>query len=171
MSNIDYKQEIVERLRFISGHKTTDTLNIQFLKQRSIPGRIVQAIIYTDRAGQAIDFICYLAQDTQGRWHFRGGTGRGSGTGTVRNHPWVELAGGGWPHDFYAGGYIVNQGSEVARVRLIASTGVTMEDSVDDQLVLFLTDQKVDIPFIAELYDRSGKLILRHDGFNVRIIP
>jgi len=37
-----------------------------------------------------------------------------------------------------------------------------MEDTVDAGVVLFVTDQHVELPLQAELYDQSGQMIGRH---------
>ena len=76
--------------------------------------------------------------------------------------PWVNLVGGGWPATFYAGGRVVDLHRTVARVRVIAANGVVIEDSIDDGLVLFLTDQHVEPPWRAELYDRTGQMLSHH---------
>ena len=49
------------------------------------------------------------------------------------------------------------------RVRLRAANGTVLEeDTVDDDVVLFLTDEQVHVPVYAELLDRSGQVVLQH---------
>jgi hypothetical protein len=47
-------------------------------------------------------------------------------------------------------------------VRLRAANGTVLEDTVEDGLVLFLTDDAVQVPIAAELLDRSGHVLSQH---------
>jgi hypothetical protein len=62
----------------------------------------------------------------------------------------------------WAGGHVIDNGLDVARVRLTGSNGQVLEDTVDDGLVLFVTDQKVRVPVQIELYNRSGEVVGKH---------
>jgi hypothetical protein len=108
-----------------------------------------------------VQVIVAVAQDTAGRWHIQSITG-GGGRSPPRTMPWVNLVGGGWPATFYAGGRVVDLHRTVARVRVNAANGVVIEDSIDEGLVLFLTDQHVEPPWRAELYDRTGQMLSHH---------
>ncbi|MGO8947919.1 MAG: hypothetical protein ACLQUY_09695 [Ktedonobacterales bacterium] len=67
----------------------------------------------------------------------RGGSGGGEGgSRLVRDQPWVNLGGEGWPNDFYAGGRVIDNGTGVVRIRLIAANRTILEDSVEDGTVL-----------------------------------
>ena len=143
---------------------------IKFLKERSIAQRQVHAVTFEDETGQPFHFISFVTQDTQGRWHVEMGGGGGGGSGSPasgprRNHPWANLAGGGWEDRFWAGGWVIDNGLDVTRVRLTGSNGQVLEDTVDDGLVLFVTDQKVRVPVQVELYNRSGELVGQHPWF------
>jgi len=140
---------------------------IRFLKERSLPGRKVLAGTFENQAGRMMNFTQYLMQNEQGEWEVRGGSGGGEGgSRLVREQPWVNLGGGGWPNDFYAGGHVIDNGSGVARIRLVAANGTILEDSVEDGIVLFLSEQPVDIPLQAELYDHHGKRVANHEVFD-----
>src|SRR5258708_5687286 len=131
---------------------------IRFLKERSLPGRKVLAGIFENQAGRMMNFTQYLVQNEQGVWEVRGGSGGGEGgSRLVREQPWVNLGGGGWPNDFYAGGHVIDNGSGVARVRLVAANGTILEDSVEDGTVLFLSEPPVDIHLQADLYHHPRK--------------
>ncbi len=140
--------------------------SVKFLKERSIPHCQVHAVTFEDEAGQQWDCVCFVAQNAQGLWHFEMSGGGGSGgeikRHPARDHPWANLAGGGWQDRFWAGGYVINNGLDVARVRLTGSNGQVLEDTVDDGLVLFVTDQKVRVPIEVALYNRSGELVGQH---------
>jgi hypothetical protein len=77
-----------------------------------------------------------------------------------RGHAWVNLGGGWGP--FYAGGAVLENGGEVVRVRLRAADGTTLEDTVESGLVLFITDDEMRRPILAELIDRSGQIMSQH---------
>lgn len=144
---------------------------IIFLKERSIPHRQVHAVAFEDETGQPHHFICFVAQDAHGSWHFEMGGGGGGGDikrEPRRPYPWANLAGGGWEERFWAGGWVSDNSLDVTRVRLICSNGQVVEDRVDDNgLVLFVTDQKVRVPVQVELYARSGDLVGQHSCFDV----
>jgi hypothetical protein len=77
-----------------------------------------------------------------------------------RGHPWVNLGGGGWPKQFYAGGQVLEHVGAVVRLR--AANGTVLEDTVEDGMVLFLTDAEVRLPVYAELVDPSGQIVSQH---------
>jgi len=142
-----------------------DVSTMRFLKERGIPRRQVHAVTFDTVEGQQMRFTCDLAQDNDGNWHVKGGTGSSADDSPVRATPWANLGGGGWPANFYAGGVVLDNGSDVARVRLIAANGTLMEDTVDAGVVLFVTDQRVELPLQAELYDRNGRMVGQHVAF------
>jgi hypothetical protein len=175
MANADPKQEIVtklSRLLLPKASKSSPVSNgaqeeqrtLQFLKERCIPGRQVYFVLFEDGKGQKVHFTCYVVQDAQGNWQFRGAAGDGiTGTpGPVVERAWANLGGGGMPDHFHAGGYIADHGLDVVHVRLVAKNGTILEDTVEDGIVLFLTDKLVTLPIQAELYDRAGKLVYTH---------
>jgi hypothetical protein len=60
---------------------------------------------------------------------------------------------------FYAYGEVVDHGFDIVRVRLISPNGLMLEDTVQDGLVLFVSDQPIFTPLQAELYNRTGQLV------------
>lgn len=138
---------------------------IRFVKARSIPGRQVHAVTFETQAGQPMSWVCSVRQDDAGDWRFVGGAGGSANGSPRRDDPWVNLGGGGWPRQFYAGGCVLDDGKGVVRVRLHATNGVELEDSVDDDVVLFLTDSTVQLPVEAELIDGAGTTVGRHVAF------
>ena len=142
-----------------------ETLTV--VKMRALGSRRLYAVTFTGRAGRPTLFFCHMIQDEHdGAWRFDGGAGGGtSGSDPRRGFAWVNLGGGGWPIRFYAGGRMVeDDAGVVTRVRLRAANGVTIEDTVDGGLALFLTDAAVTLPIRAELLDASGALVSQHDG-------
>lgn len=133
----------------------------QFGKARRIPHAQVQVVTFETQAGQRMRFICCVRQDQAGEWQLVGGAG-GAANGTPRRgHPWVNLGGGG-PRPYYAGGQVLEHAGVVVRVRLRAANGTVLEDTVDDDVVLFLTDEQVQQPVYAELLDWSGQVVSQH---------
>ncbi|GCF10184.1 hypothetical protein [Dictyobacter arantiisoli] len=179
MAHQDPKQEIINRLTRLlvaspgkipvgtPQENTPETKNktLRFLKERSLPGRIVYIVVFENEQGSEIYFTCYVEQDTQGNWLFRGAAGdgiMGHNPGPVVERAWANLGGGGMPNHFYAGGFVADHGQDVTRVCLIAKCGTVVEDNVENGMVLFLTDQPVDLPIQAELYNRADTLIYSH---------
>ena len=142
-----------------------DMATIQFLKERGIPGRQVHAVTFTDADAHRMRFTYYLVQDDAGDWRVEGAAGGSADGAPIRATPWANVGGGGWPANFYAGGAVLHNGLDVARVRLIAANGTIMDDTVDAGMVLFVTDQRVELPLHAELYDRAGQVVARHGVF------
>jgi len=147
------------------GGMGADVTTMQFLKERGIPHRQVHAVVFDTAEGRRMRFTCYLVQDDAGDWRVDGGAGGSADGAPVRADPSVNLGGGGWPASFYAGGVVVDNGLDVARVRLIAANGTIMEDTVDAGVVLFVTAQRVELPLQAELYDRDGQMVGQHGAF------
>lgn len=135
---------------------------LQFGKTRSIPFGEIHAVTFETQTGQRLRFVCYVRQDKVGEWQFVGGAGGGVNGDPRRGHPWVNLGGGGWPKQFYAGGQVLEHAGRVVRVRLRAANGTVLEDSVEDGMVLFLTDKEVHPPVYAELVDPSGQIVSQH---------
>jgi hypothetical protein len=135
---------------------------IQFGKMRALTRRQVHAVTFETQAGRRMRFICCVRQDKAGKWQLMGGAGGGGDSGPHRDHPWVNLGGGGGPLQFYAGGQVSEQGAEVVRVRLRAANGTVLEDTVEDGVVLFVTDDPVQAPIAAELLDRGGHVVRQH---------
>ncbi len=147
------------------GGMGADLTTLRFLKERGIPKRQAYAVTFDTAEGRRMRSTCYLVQDDAGDWRFAGAAGGGADGSPVRATPWVNLGGGGWPANFYAGGVVSDNGLDAARVRLIAANGTIMEDTVDAGVVLFVTDQRVELPLQAELYDQSGQMIGQHIAF------
>jgi hypothetical protein len=50
----------------------------------------------------------------------------------------------------------------VVRVRLRAANGTVLEDTVDEGVVLFLTNKRVDRSLDVELVDLNGQIVSQH---------
>jgi hypothetical protein len=109
-------------------------------------------------------YVFPVGRDAAGQWQLVGGAG-GAGGVPKRPTPWVNLGGGGWPDRFYAGGRIGSAGTDVARVQLRFSNGVTLEDDSEGGVALFITEESVLMPATAVLYDAAGGEVARHPAF------
>ena len=140
-----------------------DPPTIQLLRERSIPGHQLYAVTFRDVVGQPHSGHCVIEQDKAGDWRVSGGSWSKSTQLPERAYPWISLSGGGgFGHAFYACGNVHAQGRTITRVRLVSKNGVELEDTVEDGLVLFLTDQAIVLPVQVELYDDTNTLVSRH---------
>lgn len=142
-----------------------------FGKSRGVPGRQAHALTFGDQEGPTQSWACTVRQDEVGEWQFEGGAGGGLSVGAcMRGYPWANLGGGGWPRDFYAGGRVEEDDGRVARARLRAANGVVLEDTVDEGVVLFVTNDEVQLPLAVELLDARGEVVSQHRWFGSRAI-
>lgn len=140
---------------------------IRFFQERLLPHRQIHEVTFEGEAGQLQHWFCFVVQEQQGGWRMVGGANIANAKHSpVRDHPWINLAGGGWEDQFWAGGRVLDNGLDVVRVRLISKNGQVLEDLVQDGLVLFISDQKIQMPVQVELYDRAGNLVGTHPCFH-----
>lgn len=135
---------------------------IFFGRARQTVGRQLHVVTFENIAGQRMRLYCCVRR-AGGGWLFAGGVGGAVDGEPQRSQPWVNLSGGGWPLRFYAAGRVLGDGGATALVRLYTANGVVLEDSVDDDhVVLFLSDDEVQVPLEVELWDGAGRLVARH---------
>jgi hypothetical protein len=168
----DPKQVIIDFLNVPrAGKVKAKATAIHFLKERIIPGCQLHAVAFEDEFGQHFHAYFALGQDLTSTWHMSGATLSEGDPGThdpVHNQPWVSLfGGGGYGNDFYAGGYVNAIGAAIESVHLVSDNGIVLKDSVENGLVLFVTDQPVEMPVKAELYDQTGQLVASHNAFPI----
>lgn len=179
MAHQDPKQEIINRLTRLLLPRTSKVpagnlkeseqeaknKTLRFIKERSLPGRKAYIVVFENEQGNEVYFTCYVEQDAQELWQFRGAAGDGMMGGTpgpVMEQAWANLGGGGMPDHFYAGGLVADHDRHIVRVRLIAKNGTILEDQVESGMVLFISEHRIDLPIQAELYDDTGTLIYSH---------
>jgi hypothetical protein len=145
------------------GHDA-DPGTVRFVKHRGIPGEELHAVAFADRDGKNYRFLVGVVRDASG-WKVKGLAG-GSAGDRPRDQPWVNFCGWGWPRSFRGGGWVMGSGSgAAARVRLHFRRGSMLEDTVDDGVVLLITDANVDVPETAEILDAKGSLLASHSAF------
>ncbi|HLJ03171.1 MAG TPA: hypothetical protein VKT31_07010 [Solirubrobacteraceae bacterium] len=142
-----------------------DMSSVRFVKHRRSERRHVYFVSFVGthpRLGPlSFHYVYPVEPDPDGGWRVLGGAG-GAGDGPKRSAPWVNLGGGGWPDRFFAGGHVDGAGHEVARVELRFANGVTLADDADAGVALFITDESVELPATAVLFDRDGAEVGRH---------
>lgn len=112
----------------------------------------------------SFDYVYPVEPDPDGGWRVRGGAG-GSGRAPRRSTPWVNLGGGGWPDEFFAGGRIDDAGIDIARIELRFANGVTLHDDAEQGVALFITDETIAMPGTAVLLDEAGDEVATHRPF------
>lgn len=139
------------------------TATVRFLKERSIPGYQVHAITFEDVAGITWRLFCLVVQDSTGNWYIEGCSGIAGNT--PMSHPFnphshPALSGDLGDHFFYAGGSVIDDTRlGVVRVRLLSDEGLIAEDTVEDDVCVFVSNQNVRMPVRFELYNQAGELI------------
>lgn len=145
---------------------------ICFFQDRQRPGRQLHEVAFENETGQQEHWLCCVREFTPGHWRFVGGGNVAEVEHTPkRSHPWANLAGSLGKEVAWAGGRVLDNGLDVVLVRLTSENGVMLEDTVQNSLVLFVTDQWLERPLHVELYDRSGNLVGTHQAFSLRPSP
>jgi hypothetical protein len=145
-----------------------DTL--RFVKKRGSPTRQLWYVTCDGEGGPKgrtrWHWTVLACQDEPGRWSAQGVAG-GSGDPPVRGRAWANLGGNWGPGGFSAGGTVEDSGQGVVRVRLTDAEGRTFEDTVDDRVVLFMSQEPVAMPMRVELYDADGRAVATEEwGFS-----
>ena len=147
----------------VGGGAEADQSTVRFLKARRLGARELHAVEFRTIEGRNRACVVGVIQSSAGKWDVSGMAG-GSGSDPPRDHPWLNLGAWGWPdHGFCGGGKVIGTGREAAgRVRLRFKNGVELEDTVDDGLVLFMTDRVVQVPTSVGILDGGGLILASH---------
>lgn len=141
--------------------------SIRIGRMRQTAARQLHTVTCENTAGQRMRLYCCVRRTENGGWLFAGGAGGGVDGEPERSQAWANLCGGGWPHSFYAAGRVLDDGGATTLVRLTTANGLVLEDRVDaDHIVLFLSDDDVQIPLDVELWDGAGRLVARHQAMS-----
>jgi hypothetical protein len=145
-----------------------------FTKKRSSPPFQLHTVQYKNKAGHLLQCLCCLEQDSINQWHVINNqeikvNDRYTTTEQQQQfhagQPWVQLSGGG-EAPFWASGDVIANGFEITYVRLRSKNGYILEDRVQDGSVVFITNQKIQLPVEVELYGPSDILLRRYIGFD-----
>ncbi len=186
MSHPDPKRAIIDRLAAPPGHlilqsssttggrqsstrrpggEDADPASVEFVKERGSRGYQLHFVRFRTKAGDQRESIVGVMQQPDGRWEVRGSAG-GGGADPPRAHPWINLGAWGWPGFFCGGGRVIGTDSKrAARARLRFSDGTTLEDTVDADVVLFMTHDSVKLPATVEILDPAGSILTTHEAF------
>ena len=169
----DPREAIRYRIEFLSSRSSPCVANmetIQFLKAHAIAMHQLHSVAFEDVMKLAWRFIYFLNQHEDGSWYVKSSTGdrepvqplpQDGQPGVQLQWGWYKLPTvGGTANEFYAGGEVIDAGFDIVQVRLVSSNGLILEDLVQDGLVLFWSDQEVALLVQAELYNRSGDLVI-----------
>lgn len=142
----------------------TDT--VRFIKKRETPTSQLWYVTYDGEGGPRGTthwrWTVLATQEGPDRWSAQGVAGA-SGSPPVLGEPWANIGGNWGPHGFLAGGTVEDAGKGVVRVLLIDAEGRTFEGTVDDEVVLFMSEDPVAMPMRVELYDADDRVV-RHAG-------
>ncbi|HEU5383916.1 MAG TPA: hypothetical protein VFV38_51630 [Ktedonobacteraceae bacterium] len=146
---------------------------ILFLKEKVTPDYHAYAVRYTSTTGQQWEEAwCMRANPDrvpENAWVWPTGTGSRTKAENrfvttedeQRAHesqPWIRLSGEEKPEGYwFLHGYLIANGYDVARVRMVPASGSVEVDEVQDGFVLFL--KQCSLPIEFELYSPSHALI------------
>ena len=137
--------------------------SMKFVKRRTIPGRQVHALSYSDTAaGDKWFWIMRLIEDAEGSWRVCGGGG-GSGESPEREAPWINLAGSWGKYGLALGGRVAGRGADrAASARLRIGDSVFVDD-VRNGVVTFVTSDPTAGTAAIELLAQDGSILWGDD--------
>jgi hypothetical protein len=97
-------------------------------------------------------------RDDEGRWRASGVSG-GSGEPCRFDRPYANLGGSWGRSGFRAGGTVEDAGAGIQRVRLIDLEGRVFEDTVENEVALFSSNEPAAMPMRLELIDSAGRVV------------
>jgi hypothetical protein len=130
---------------------------IRLLKQREIPGRALFAVAYHDVDGNDWHGVLEARLRPDGTWRAAGG-GLGVGRVTFATLR-VGLAGTTGPRGYALGGHVSGPGSDTVAVVELDDGN---RDTVDDGIVLFLSDHNAMDGRTARLLAADGTVLAEH---------
>lgn len=168
----DPKEAIVQHMHMVASitHRCEpDNATIQFLKARVVPTHQVHYVLFQDTTGQPWYFNYLLSHRKDGSWYVKNAGGSREQDQfeplEMRDCPWFRINGLSIlehiSDEFYMYGEVLDKGFDIARVRLLGANGPVLEDTVQDGLVFFWSDQKVVLPIQLELYNCSNEVVSR----------
>jgi hypothetical protein len=142
-----------------------DPATVRFVKSRAFPGCQLHEADFATRDGQARHLLVRTWQQPDGTWA-ADPIGGGGGGEPHRSSPWVNFAAGWNAQQFAGGGHLIGQGAETARlVRLTFANGTSIEDTVDNGVVLFFASPGVTFPARVEILGTAGNVLAEYDEF------
>lgn len=135
---------------------------VRFVRSKDLPPRQMWFVTCEadggSRGTERWHWTGEASRDHEGRWTAYGVSG-GSGGACLRGRPWANLGGNWGRRGFRAGGTVEDAGAGIARVRLTDREGRTFEDTVENGVVLFSSEEPVATPMRLELIDANGHVV------------
>jgi hypothetical protein len=149
------------------GGEGADPATVRFVKSRAFPGCQLHEADFATRDGQARHMLVRTWQRPGGTW-VADPIGGGSGEPEpYRSGPWVNFAAGWNTQQFAAGGHVTGQEAQAARlVRLTFADGTTIEDTVDNGVVLFFASPGVTLPAKVAILGTADNVLAEYDEFS-----
>lgn len=145
-----------------------DRATVRFLKARQVQTHQVRYAAFQDITGQQWYATFFLTQQEDGSWRVDSvSSGRRPAQfepPELRDCPWIRLKGLSLlnvPNEFYMYGEVIDKGFGIVRVRLLDSNGLIVEDTVQNGIVFFWSEQRAALPLQLELYNSSDTIISR----------
>jgi hypothetical protein len=137
---------------------------VRFVKHKDAPGGQLWYITCDGDGGprgtERWAWTVAASPDDEGKWSAHGVSGGGGiGDPVRRGRPWANLGGNWGSNGFRAGGTVADGGAGITRVRMTDASGRTFEDTVDNSVVLFASDEAVRMPMRVELIDDAGVVV------------
>jgi len=166
----DPQEAILNTIRYCSVRSrpyVADLATIQFLKARIIPEHQMHCVTFLDTAGKRWNVNYFLNLfPVDGSWYVKTAKNLHAGIQppAKRTRPWLYTLGGELTaYAVFTGGEVRDdRDAEIASVQLTSPNGWGLTDTVQDGLALFWSDQVMELPIYAELYNRSGEVVNRH---------
>jgi hypothetical protein len=143
--------------------------SIRFRRDRAFEGCHMYAVSFSTGDGPPWLMVVRAFQGPDGAWA-ADPIGGGAGPGPRRRLPWVNFTarGGRTGSDFTGGGEVIGEGCELVRtVVLRFADGTTVEDQVEEGLVLFYVDHPVVCPAQVTILDGEAKTLSEYPAFEM----
>ena len=182
----DPKEAIVSRFSLLAsrnGYCIPNINTVGSLKARTLPMHQLHLITFQDVHEQWWSYTCFLEQNEIGLWYVGSSGGNPTSSKLLAREgdpdPFIYLRGGqqtksskqGVTYNFRAGGEVVAKEQPIVRVRLLSAIGSVLEDTVQDDLVLFVSEHYTPFPMEAELYTSSGTMVSKQPVFTFSPVP
>lgn len=164
MMENDPKQALIEHwYRPLDGFEAQEG-TIQFLRSRLLPHAQLHEVAFESKRGDHQRLLCLVLSQPDGTWHVNTANNISGARRRIcqGEEPHVLLAGGNLNGHLHLHGHVVDGDQEATRIRLVFHNGRTLEDTVQDGLVLFVPEQGFPLPTQVELYDSAGNLVGTH---------
>jgi hypothetical protein len=147
-----------------SGGPGADLATIQFRKSRTFPDCQLHWVTFSSQAGRPTHAFFRAWPEPDGSWLVNH-IGGGSGGGPYRNRPWVNFTAQWNDGLFAAGGEVTGDGAQQAHlVRLRFADGTSIEDRVENGVVLFFVSPGVAFPARVDILDNAAVSLASYDA-------